>query len=175
MVRFAFVVLFILTLLTSGSLTSRAQEASPVPTGAAIATPIASGADITTESLAEIRLPAAAIPPSPAIVDVWLATLGPGQELGFRDRGVPAQHRGRRRPQRRVDGALRRPGPDPARRGTRGGGSQHRRHHPSRRGGHLRRQSGRPDVPQPRPGDAHGAQLRGLLRRSALDVHGRGR
>ncbi len=33
--------------------------------------------------MATIRLPAAAIPPPPAIVDVWLATLAPGQELGF--------------------------------------------------------------------------------------------
>ena len=47
------------------------------------ATPVSPGAEITTEALATIRLPAAAIPPSPAIVDVWLATLAPGQELGF--------------------------------------------------------------------------------------------
>jgi hypothetical protein len=83
MVRCAVGMLFLLTLLTGGSLTSRAQEASPIPTGAPIASPIASSAAITTVSLAEIRVPAAALPPSPAIVDVWLATLGPGQALAF--------------------------------------------------------------------------------------------
>jgi hypothetical protein len=83
MVRDAVGVLFLLTLLIGMPLTSRAQEASPVPTGATIASPIASSAAITTEVLAEIRLPAAALPPSPAIVDVWLATLGPGQALAF--------------------------------------------------------------------------------------------
>ena len=72
-------VLFILTLLMSVPLSSRAQEASPIPTGAEIATPTSPSTDITTETLAEIRLPVAAIPPSPAIVDVWLATLSPGQ------------------------------------------------------------------------------------------------
>jgi hypothetical protein len=83
MVRCAVGVLFLLTLLTVGSLTSRAQEASPIPAGTPIASPIASSTAITTETLAEIRLPAAALPPSPAIVDVWLATLGPGQALAF--------------------------------------------------------------------------------------------
>ena len=83
MVRCAVGVLFLLTLLTVGSLTSRAQEASPLPAGTAIASPIASSTAITTEVLAEIRLPAAALPPSPAIVDVWLATLAPGQALAF--------------------------------------------------------------------------------------------
>ena len=83
MVRCAVGVLVLLTLLTGGSLTSRAQKASPIPTRAPIASPIASSAAITTESLAEIRLPAAALPPSPTIVDVWLATLGPGQALAF--------------------------------------------------------------------------------------------
>jgi hypothetical protein len=83
MVRCAVGVLFLLTLLTVGSLTSRAQEASPIPAGTPIASPIASSTAITTEPLAEIRLPAAALPPSPAIVDVWLATLGPGQALAF--------------------------------------------------------------------------------------------
>jgi hypothetical protein len=76
-------VLFMLAVLTSAPLASRAQEASPTPTGAAVATPMSPSADITTETLAEIRLPAAVIPPSPAIFDVWLATLSPGQEIGF--------------------------------------------------------------------------------------------
>jgi hypothetical protein len=67
MVRHAAVVLFMLTLLMSVPLSSRAQEASPIPVGAAVATPISPSADTTTETLAEIRLPAAAIPPAPAI------------------------------------------------------------------------------------------------------------
>src|SRR5688572_3729462 len=83
MVRYAVVALFLLTLLMSVPLTSRGQETSPIPTGAEMATPVSPSTDITTEALAEIRLPAAAIPPAPAIVDVWLATLGPGQEIAF--------------------------------------------------------------------------------------------
>ncbi len=83
MVRYAVAVLFLLSLPMSVPLTSRAQEAGPIPTGAVRAAPISPGADITTETLAEIRLPAAAIPPAPAIVDVWLATLRPGEELAF--------------------------------------------------------------------------------------------
>jgi mannose-6-phosphate isomerase-like protein (cupin superfamily) len=67
----------------SASLTSRAQDASPIPTSSVRATPVTPGAGITTEALATIRLPAATIPPPPAIVDVWLATLRPGEELGF--------------------------------------------------------------------------------------------
>jgi len=89
MVRDAVGVLFLLTLLMGVPLTSRAQEASPIPTGTAIASPIASSAAITTETLAEIRLPAATLPPSPAIVDVWLATLAPGQALAFASGASP--------------------------------------------------------------------------------------
>jgi hypothetical protein len=89
MVRYAFVVLCTLTLLMRLAPTSRAQEASPVATGAELATPISSSTSITTETLAEIKLPAAAIPPSPAIVDVWLATLAPGQEIGFETGASP--------------------------------------------------------------------------------------
>jgi hypothetical protein len=89
MVRYAYVVLSMLALLMTVPLISIAQEASPIPTGAAIATPISSSTDITTETLAEIRLPAASIPPSPAIVDVWLATLAPGQEIGFETGASP--------------------------------------------------------------------------------------
>jgi hypothetical protein len=54
-----------------------------------IATPVSPGTDIVTETLAEIRLPATVIPPSPAIVDVWLATLAPGQEIGFETGASP--------------------------------------------------------------------------------------
>jgi len=89
MVRYAFVALFMLTLLMNVSLTIRAHEASPIPTEAELATPVSASSDIATESLAEIRLPAAAIPPSPAIVDVWLATLSPGQEIGFETGASP--------------------------------------------------------------------------------------
>jgi hypothetical protein len=89
MVRFAIVVLFTLTLLICVPWTSRAQEASPIPTGAEIATPVSSSAGITSETLAEIKLPAASIPPPPAIVDVWLATLAPGQEIGFETGASP--------------------------------------------------------------------------------------
>jgi hypothetical protein len=82
MVRYAVVLLFIL-LLMRVPLISEAQVASPIPTRAAVALPISPSTSVTTETLAEIRLPAATIPPSPAIVDVWLATLSPGQEIGF--------------------------------------------------------------------------------------------
>jgi mannose-6-phosphate isomerase-like protein (cupin superfamily) len=77
--------LLTLTLLLQMSvpLTSHAQDASPIPTSRVRATPVAPSAKIATEALATIRLPAATIPPSPAIVDVWLATLRPGEELGF--------------------------------------------------------------------------------------------
>ena len=93
MVRSTLAMLLTLTLLLHAQmslpLTSRAQDASPIPTGSAGATPVAPGAGITTETLATIRLPASAIPPSPAIVDVWLATLSPGQEIGFETGASP--------------------------------------------------------------------------------------
>jgi mannose-6-phosphate isomerase-like protein (cupin superfamily) len=93
MVRSTLAMLFTLTLLLnvqmSVPLTSRAQDASPIPTGSVRATPVAPGAEITTEALATIRLPASAIPPPPAIVDVWLATLSPGQEIGFETGASP--------------------------------------------------------------------------------------
>lgn len=73
----------LLTLQMSVPPSSRAQEASPIPTGSGRATPVAPGTEIATEVLATIHLPESVIPPSPAIVDVWLATLSPGQELGF--------------------------------------------------------------------------------------------
>jgi hypothetical protein len=82
-VRSTLALLLTLATLMSVALTSRAQDASPVPTWSVRATPVSPGAEITTETLATIRLPAATIPPSPAIVDVWLATLSPGQEIGF--------------------------------------------------------------------------------------------
>jgi hypothetical protein len=83
MIRSTLAVLLTLTMLICVPLTSHAQDASPIPAGDAMATLVSPSAEITTEALATIRLPAAAIPPPPAIVDVWLATLSPGQELGF--------------------------------------------------------------------------------------------
>src|SRR4051812_49584325 len=53
------------------------------PTAAQEATPGASGAEITTEAVAQVELPATAIPPLPAIFDVWLWSLSPGQEITF--------------------------------------------------------------------------------------------
>ncbi len=75
--------LLALVLVMSVPLASRARAANPTPTGAEAPTPTAPGIGITTESLAVVRLPAAAVPPPPAIVDVWLATLAPGEALAF--------------------------------------------------------------------------------------------
>jgi mannose-6-phosphate isomerase-like protein (cupin superfamily) len=83
MVRRTFATLLALTMLTGVPLISHAQDANPFPPKDAMATPISPSAGITTETLATIRLPAATVPPPPAIVDVWLATLSPGQEIGF--------------------------------------------------------------------------------------------
>jgi hypothetical protein len=83
MIRRALATLLALMLLISVPRASHAQDATPFPAGDAMATPVSPGAEITTEVLATIRLPAATVPPPPAIVDVWLATLMPGQELGF--------------------------------------------------------------------------------------------
>ena len=154
MVRYAVVVLVLLPLLMRVPVTSRAQEARPLLAGTAIATPVSPGADITTEVLAEIRLPAATIPASPAIVDVWLVTLAPGEAIAFETGASPpsivadivlggaliVRSAGRVLVQRAA--------------GLERSGSQHRGHHSSRRSDHLRRQSGRAIVPQPRPGDA---------------------
>ena len=101
MVRYAVGVLFLLTLLTGVPLTSRAQEASPIPTGAAIASPIVAqrrhhDGDLGGDQVAGRRPPAVAGDrrclagdPRPR-AGAWLS-----------DRRVPAQHRGRRGPQRR--------------------------------------------------------------------------
>jgi hypothetical protein len=89
MVRYAFVVLLMLTLPVSAPLTGHAQHATPIPSGAETGTPVSPSAGITTETLAQIGLPAATIPPSPAIVDVWLATLHPGEELSFETGASP--------------------------------------------------------------------------------------
>jgi hypothetical protein len=73
MIRCAFALLLTLLLLVRVPVTSRAQEATPVSPDAAI----------TTEVLATIRLPATANPALPAIFDVWLWRLTPGEELRF--------------------------------------------------------------------------------------------
>jgi mannose-6-phosphate isomerase-like protein (cupin superfamily) len=87
MARSTLTMLLTLTILSnvtmSVPLASLAQDASPVPSGSARATPVSPSAEIATEAMATIRLPASTIPPSPAIVDVWLATLSAGQQLGF--------------------------------------------------------------------------------------------
>ena len=83
MSRYAFIMLLMFTMLTSAPLTGRAQDASPIPPGAPIATPVSPDVEIPTEALATISLPAAAIPLPPAIVDVWLWSLSPGEELTF--------------------------------------------------------------------------------------------
>ena len=85
MLRSTLAMLLTLTMLLQMSvpLASHAQDASPIPTGSGRATPVSPGAEIATEALATIQLPASTIPPSPAIVDVWLATLSPGQQIGF--------------------------------------------------------------------------------------------
>ncbi len=88
MVRYASVVLLMLALV-SASLGSHAQQATPIPTEAELALPVSPSTDISTETLAEIGLPAAAVPPSPAIVDAWLATLRPGEELAFETGASP--------------------------------------------------------------------------------------
>ena len=79
----ALVVLLTITTLLGVHVTGRAQNASPLPTTAAMGTPVSPGAEITTEEVARVSLPAAAIPPPPAIVDVWLWSLSPGQEMAF--------------------------------------------------------------------------------------------
>jgi hypothetical protein len=79
----AFVMLFVIMTLMSVPVTSRAQEASPVLTETSQATPASSSGAIMTEAVARIALPAAAIPLPPAMVDVWLWTLIPGQEIAF--------------------------------------------------------------------------------------------
>ena len=89
MVRCTLAMLLTLTMLMSAPLASRAQDPGPITTRSGRATPVSPSAEITTETLATIRLPASTIPPPPAIVDVWLATLGPGQELGFASGASP--------------------------------------------------------------------------------------
>ena len=53
------------------------------------ATPISPSAEITTEVLATVRLPADASPPLPAVFDVWLGSLVPGEELRFETGAAP--------------------------------------------------------------------------------------
>src|SRR4051812_48416647 len=77
----AFGVLLTITTLIGGPISRRAQGASPIPTVAVMATPVSPRAEITTEAVARIALPAAAIPAPPAMIDVWLWTLSPGQEM----------------------------------------------------------------------------------------------
>ena len=101
MVRYAVVVLFMLTLLMSVPLTSRAQEASPIPTGRSDRNPRLAerrhhDGDLGEDPVAGRR--------HPAVAGHRRCLAGdprPGTGARVRDRGVPAQHRGRRGPQRR--------------------------------------------------------------------------
>jgi hypothetical protein len=85
----AFVMLFVIMTLMSVPMMGRAQEASPILTETSLATPASSSGAITTEEWARISLPATTIPPPPAMVDVWLWTLSPNQEIAFAVEELP--------------------------------------------------------------------------------------
>jgi mannose-6-phosphate isomerase-like protein (cupin superfamily) len=83
MLHRALMVLLTIAILMGIPITGRAQDATPLPATAVMATPASVSAEITTEEVAGIALPAFAIPPPPAMVDVWLWSLTPGQEVAF--------------------------------------------------------------------------------------------
>jgi len=87
--RFALTIVLALAILMHVSLIGTAQEVRSTATGTALATPISPGAEIPTELLASIRLPAAAIPPPPAIVDVWLWSVRPNEAIAFATGDAP--------------------------------------------------------------------------------------
>jgi hypothetical protein len=62
---------------------------SVAPVVAQEATPVSPRAEITTEALATVRLPATAIPSLPAVFDVWLWRLIPGQEIRVATNELP--------------------------------------------------------------------------------------
>jgi mannose-6-phosphate isomerase-like protein (cupin superfamily) len=74
-----FALILVLPLLLGGVAPTLAQEATPVSTSA----------EITTEELATVQLPATANPPLPARLDVWLWGLTPGEELRFETGDAP--------------------------------------------------------------------------------------
>ncbi len=59
------------------------------PVFAQEATPASPSDEIIIETVARVRLPASAIPPPPAIVDVWLWSLIPNEELRFATEELP--------------------------------------------------------------------------------------
>ena len=59
------------------------------PTMAQEATPGSSTAEITTEVLAQVQIPATANPPLPAVFDTWVWSLIPGEELRFETGDAP--------------------------------------------------------------------------------------
>jgi mannose-6-phosphate isomerase-like protein (cupin superfamily) len=75
----SFALLLVLPLLLGGATPTLAQEA----------TPGSSGAEFTTEALAQVQLPATANPALPAAFDVWLWGLIPGEELRFETGDAP--------------------------------------------------------------------------------------
>ncbi len=83
MTRHTVVMLVTLAMLMSLPWAGRAQEASSAPLGTGLAPPVSGSVAITAEVVATVHLPAAAIPPPPAIFDVWLWTLRPDEELTF--------------------------------------------------------------------------------------------
>jgi hypothetical protein len=59
------------------------------PAVAQEATPASASAEITTEVLAQVKLPATANPPLPAVFDAWVWSLIPGEELRFETGDAP--------------------------------------------------------------------------------------
>jgi hypothetical protein len=80
--RFMIPALIVGLLLSIGALTNRS-------TSAQVATPVSPDAEITTEAVTTVQLPADAIPPLPAVFDVWQWRLIPGQELRFEAEELP--------------------------------------------------------------------------------------
>jgi hypothetical protein len=78
--RRRFTLLVVVSLLL-GVVVSLLRRVAPAVAHAT--TPASPRVAITTETVATISLPAAAIPPPPAIVDVWVWRLSPGEEHAF--------------------------------------------------------------------------------------------
>ena len=85
MVRYAFVVLLMLTLPMSAPLTGHAQDATPIPSRDGDGNPgLARRRHYHGDLGADPVAGRDRSHPSPAIVDVWLATLAPGRNSGLR-------------------------------------------------------------------------------------------
>jgi hypothetical protein len=72
--------LFVVQLLLLGTV---------APVMAREATPVLSSTEISTEVLAQVHLPVTATPPLPAVFDVWVWSLIPGEELQFATGDAP--------------------------------------------------------------------------------------